>query len=195
MSADSVAPAPDSRGLNRYAYAANNPLRYNDPTGHCFNGLECSEWISLQWIACGISGLCRAGSQEDYANIRRLARWALSQREFFDHVQGYLKSDGDVYRQAVEMFKTTLEGAAVELSAKQRSITPGEPGAGVGAQPAGLPKIPSGSNGPPVPVGFDKDDAYGVVSWKITFSYLSYTLSAAFEQLSGDPKAASRQVV
>lgn len=27
----------DPQSLNRYAYARNNPLRYNDPTGHCCN--------------------------------------------------------------------------------------------------------------------------------------------------------------
>jgi hypothetical protein len=28
----------DTQGLNRYAYVRNNPLRYTDPTGFCFNG-------------------------------------------------------------------------------------------------------------------------------------------------------------
>jgi RHS repeat-associated protein len=42
ISADSVVPgqsdrtgAPNPQQLNRYSYAANNPLTYNDPSGHC----------------------------------------------------------------------------------------------------------------------------------------------------------------
>ncbi|MFN8482990.1 MAG: putative toxin [Anaerolineae bacterium] len=33
--ADSVTPGNASQGLNRYAYANNSPVRYNDPDGHC----------------------------------------------------------------------------------------------------------------------------------------------------------------
>ena len=39
MSPDTYVPDPlDPQALNRYAYALNNPLRYNDPTGHCYSG-------------------------------------------------------------------------------------------------------------------------------------------------------------
>ena len=38
VSADTiVAHFWDPQELNRYAYARNNPLRYNDPSGHCYN--------------------------------------------------------------------------------------------------------------------------------------------------------------
>jgi RHS repeat-associated protein len=39
LSPDPIVQAPyDTQGLNRYAYVRNNPLRYTDPTGFCFNG-------------------------------------------------------------------------------------------------------------------------------------------------------------
>ena len=39
VSPDTYVPDPlDPQALNRYAYALNNPLRYNDPTGHCSSG-------------------------------------------------------------------------------------------------------------------------------------------------------------
>ncbi len=38
---DTVVPEPgDPQSLNRYAYARNNPLRYNDPTGHCWGAFS-----------------------------------------------------------------------------------------------------------------------------------------------------------
>lgn len=39
LSPDPVVQAPyDSQSWNRYSYVRNNPLRYTDPTGFCFNG-------------------------------------------------------------------------------------------------------------------------------------------------------------
>ncbi len=36
ISADTIIPNPaDPQQLNRYSYVGNNPIRYNDPTGHC----------------------------------------------------------------------------------------------------------------------------------------------------------------
>jgi RHS repeat-associated protein len=36
VSADTIVPSPGNpQVLNRYAYAYNNPIRYNDPSGHC----------------------------------------------------------------------------------------------------------------------------------------------------------------
>jgi hypothetical protein len=32
---DSIIPDGNPQSLNRFAYAENNPIRYNDPTGHC----------------------------------------------------------------------------------------------------------------------------------------------------------------
>lgn len=46
-------------GLNRYAYARNNPVRYDDPTGHCVNffGIEykCSPEFAIRILDCSIS--------------------------------------------------------------------------------------------------------------------------------------------
>jgi hypothetical protein len=37
VSADSIVPqATNPQALNRYSYVVNNPLKYTDPTGHCF---------------------------------------------------------------------------------------------------------------------------------------------------------------
>ena len=41
MQADSIVPQPGNpQALNRYAYAANNPVRYRDPSGH---------WVETAW--------------------------------------------------------------------------------------------------------------------------------------------------
>jgi RHS repeat-associated protein len=61
LSADSIVPALGQRGQDRFAYAANNPLRYVDPTGHCFNGyqgfenLSCSDDDALAWWNCALA--------------------------------------------------------------------------------------------------------------------------------------------
>src|SRR4029079_14603729 len=37
ISPDTIVPNPrDPQNLNRYSFVGNNPLRYTDPTGHCF---------------------------------------------------------------------------------------------------------------------------------------------------------------
>ncbi len=42
-------------GLNRYAYVGNSPMRYADPSGHCYLGLPC-EWSDAQnWIRCALT--------------------------------------------------------------------------------------------------------------------------------------------
>jgi RHS repeat-associated protein len=49
LSPDSIIP-PGTQGYDRYAYTYNNPLRYNDPTGHC-------PWC----VAALVGGLVSAG--------------------------------------------------------------------------------------------------------------------------------------
>ena len=40
VSPDTIVPDPSNgRGLNRYRYVRNNPLKYTDPSGHCIPGL------------------------------------------------------------------------------------------------------------------------------------------------------------
>ena len=42
ISPDSIVPDPTAASsYNRFAYVTNNPLRYNDPSGHCKWGLPC----------------------------------------------------------------------------------------------------------------------------------------------------------
>ena len=57
MSADSIIPGqsdhvgtPNPQNLNRYAYGLNNPVKNNDPTGHCLDALLavlCSVGLTL----------------------------------------------------------------------------------------------------------------------------------------------------
>jgi len=45
---DTIVPEPGNpQALNRYSYVLNNPLRYNDPSGHAFSecGLEGNECV------------------------------------------------------------------------------------------------------------------------------------------------------
>jgi RHS repeat-associated protein len=92
VSADTVTPTADSRGLNRYSYAADNPLRYVDPSGHCFTWgseklQECSQQTMLNWMDCGIAGHCKGGVTRAFANT------VLHLREFFGHVMEELYVD------------------------------------------------------------------------------------------------------
>ena len=47
ISPDSIVPAPQNpQTLNRYAYTRNNPIKYNDPTGHDVGcaGMDCGDY-------------------------------------------------------------------------------------------------------------------------------------------------------
>lgn len=63
ISADTIVQAPgDPQTLNRYAYTRNNPLKYVDPSGHCFGfalGLDTLGCIGLGIMIAG--GLGMAG--------------------------------------------------------------------------------------------------------------------------------------
>jgi RHS repeat-associated protein len=48
--ADAVVPASGNpQGLNRYAYVANNPLKYEDASGHCWGGRERNPRTAELW--------------------------------------------------------------------------------------------------------------------------------------------------
>jgi RHS repeat-associated protein len=49
LSADTMIPNPfSSQDFNRYSYCINNPIRYNDPTGHYISDAEASARASAE---------------------------------------------------------------------------------------------------------------------------------------------------
>jgi len=70
---DSLLPdAYDPQQLNRYAYARNNPIRYNDPSGHCIGpiAIACAAVLAYPvsaFIALAASALFLATSQGQQA--------------------------------------------------------------------------------------------------------------------------------
>jgi RHS repeat-associated protein len=55
IQADTVVPL-ESQGVqawDRYAYVNNNPVRYNDPTGHCIDGITTLACITVIGMAAG----------------------------------------------------------------------------------------------------------------------------------------------
>ncbi|MCP4123550.1 MAG: hypothetical protein GY751_17505, partial [Bacteroidetes bacterium] len=54
---DTIVPEPGNpQSLNRYSYTRNNPIVYNDPTGHCI--VEFSGDVRMDEGPYGTSGLC-----------------------------------------------------------------------------------------------------------------------------------------
>ena len=57
ISPDSIVPDPTSgQGLSRYRYARNNPLKYNDPSGHCVGPAIIPCVIALAGVILGVTG-------------------------------------------------------------------------------------------------------------------------------------------
>lgn len=73
-----------SDGLNRYMYVGDNPLRGNDPTGHCFvfvtgKELDCDAQKAIRWYECAYGGGCEG-------DVRLLARMGIRQDKYWDNV-------------------------------------------------------------------------------------------------------------
>jgi RHS repeat-associated protein len=90
LSADPFVPGPIG-GLNRYSYVRGNPLKYRDPTGHCWTpNVSCNPGVAMNFIRCAFRASCgdpaNAGEQR---NRQHLAWWVSRHRYFFDLVKGY----------------------------------------------------------------------------------------------------------
>jgi RHS repeat-associated protein len=60
ISPDSIIPDPaNPQSFDRYSYVAGNPLRYTDPSGHCWDDIV--EWLRKSWEK--ISSAFRAGQK------------------------------------------------------------------------------------------------------------------------------------
>jgi len=71
---DPLVPEPGNpQALNRYAYVNNNPLRYNDPTGHC-------PWC----IAIGVGALIGAGVTYGFQVAANISQNGLTVQAFTD---------------------------------------------------------------------------------------------------------------
>jgi RHS repeat-associated protein len=67
LSADSIVQAPaDPQTLNRYAYTCNTPLKYVDPSGHCFlfAGLDTLACLGAWMMVAGGLGLAGVASYQ-----------------------------------------------------------------------------------------------------------------------------------
>jgi RHS repeat-associated protein len=70
ISPDSIVPRPgDPQSLNRFSYVLNNPVRHQDPSGHCIPEYNCPGEKPTDDVDLGIS---YAWNREKYEHERRL---------------------------------------------------------------------------------------------------------------------------
>jgi RHS repeat-associated protein len=68
LSADTIVLSPsDPQDFNRYAYTLNNPIRYNDPGGHCIGPLI---WVCAVVVAVGVSLIPSSEPYHPYASAQ-----------------------------------------------------------------------------------------------------------------------------
>jgi len=76
---DSIIPDPqDPQTWNRYAYARNNPIRYNDPSGHCFDPISLILCAAIGYMGTALYvGARTVSAQPDGNNASNI--WELMQ--------------------------------------------------------------------------------------------------------------------
>lgn len=82
ISADTIQPNRDNpQTLNRYSYVLNNPLKFNDPTGHCavlagFSGVDCFT-LTLQYHNAVVASAVSSFQQGDYLSAAKSSLFSL----------------------------------------------------------------------------------------------------------------------
>jgi RHS repeat-associated protein len=177
VSADTVAQDLHGAAPNRYTYTSNNPMRYIDPSGHCFTWLgtklPCGEGDARAWLTCGIAPGACAG------DLLRMAQWALGLREFYNNVMSLIAARPD-FRKEVHDIRGPITGTSREMSAGLFITGVGEEGK--------KPNDAGGASGPPLPATLDADRIRGSVKYWIDYSYVDYMITAVFNLSEGDAR-------